>query len=108
MIDRKSLLEFVRSNKGREYETASRGNHFTCNVVDDAIIITRSTKTTKKVTKERINLFCDRFNETKSFVVIDYYRLTAAAPQLLALTRSMLDDGSPGNALGTLGGHRQQ
>ncbi len=92
MINHQSLLEFVRSNRGREFATDSRGNRFTCTVEDDAIIITRSTGTTKRVTKKRINLFCDRFNATKSFVAIDYHRdLTAAASQLLLLTRLMLE-----------------
>jgi len=95
MISHQSLLEFVRSNEGREFSTPSRGNRFTCTIEDDAIIISRSTGTTKRVTRKRINLFCDRFNETGSFVAIDYHRnLTAAASQLLALTRAMLENHS--------------
>lgn len=93
MIDRARLLEFVRATEGRKFTTASHGNAFTCRVVDDAIWITRSTGTEKKVTRKRITLFCDRFNQTKSFVASDYHRdLTAAASQLLVLTRAMLND----------------
>lgn len=89
MISYEQMLDFVRSHSGQEFATA-RGNRFTCTVQHDAILITRSTGTMKRVTRHRIELFCARFNETQSDVATVYHEdLTAAASQLLALTRTM-------------------
>lgn len=95
------FLNFVAAHPNREYATSSRGNAFTCSVSGDAVIIHRFTGGTKRATNNRIGMFCDRFNEARSFNPGDYkHDLTSAASQLVVLADLILRESGSANLSG--------